>query len=259
MNGLMLHAGAAGVDRAVLQATITPPSTDTWHPIPHWRLLTEVEQTLSRNGLSIVTEHHGLTKDGLSYFGLMEVRNGDPDSSFGLMLGLRNDNAKRFPAGLVLGAKVFVCDNLSFSGEARIARKHTRFIVRDLPQLVHRAVSQLADLRRQQTTRFLTYKQAEITDAEAHDLIVRAYDARVVPVTMIPGVLAEYREPRHHEFREGGKTLWRLLNSFTEHLKGSNIDLLPRRTQALQSVLDLHCGLLLEAPKPEQTAETQAM
>jgi hypothetical protein len=28
---------------------------------------------------------------------------------------------------------VFVCDNLAFSGEIKIARKHTRFIVRDLP------------------------------------------------------------------------------------------------------------------------------
>ena len=50
------------------------------------------------------------------------------------VLGLRNSHDKTFPAGIVAGASVFVCDNLSFSGEIKFARKHTRFIVRDLPQ-----------------------------------------------------------------------------------------------------------------------------
>ena len=250
MNGLMLHTGAGNVDRTQLQATPTPAATATWQPIPHWQLLTEVEQTLGRNQLEIVTENHGLTKDGARYFGLMQVRASgqDDDSNFGLMLGLRNSHDMVFPAGLVLGARVFVCDNLSFTGEARIARKHTRYIMRDLPQLVHRAVSQLSDLRRQQTTRFLTYQQTEVTDNEAHDLVIRALDARVIPVTRIPEVLTEWREPRHQEFREGGKTLWRLLNGFTEILKATNLDLLPRRTQVLQSVLDLHCNLLFDKP-----------
>jgi hypothetical protein len=34
------------------------------------------------------------------------------------VLGLRNSHDKRFPAGLVGGSAVFVCDNLAFSGEA---------------------------------------------------------------------------------------------------------------------------------------------
>ena len=52
-----------------------------------------------------------------------------------------------YPAGLVLGAAVFVCDNLSFSGEVKLARKHTSMIERDLPGLVGRAVGLLGDLR----------------------------------------------------------------------------------------------------------------
>ncbi|MGV3661435.1 MAG: hypothetical protein ACO1TE_14700 [Prosthecobacter sp.] len=43
---------------------------------------------------------------------------------------------KTFPAGIVFG-----CDNLSFSGEIKFARNHSRFIVRDLPQLVGRLMS----------------------------------------------------------------------------------------------------------------------
>jgi hypothetical protein len=40
-----------------------------------------------------------------------------------------------------------VCDNLSFSGEVRLARKHTSRIEADLPALVNRAVGQLGELR----------------------------------------------------------------------------------------------------------------
>src|SRR5205823_2730797 len=119
-----------------------------------------------------------------------------------------------------------------------------------LPQLVERAVGRLADLRDRQQHRFAAYKAHELSDRGAHDLIVRALDARVVPVTKIPDVLAEWREPRHPEFRQG-KTGWRLFNAFTEVLKG-NLDLLPKRTQALHGLLDTACGLVL----PGAAAET---
>src|SRR5262249_47496177 len=149
------------------------------------------------------------------------------------------------PAALVLGASVFVCDNLSFSGEVKLARKHTAHIERDLPQLVDRAVGLLGGLRQTQEQRFATYQGHEITDGQAHDLIIQALDARVVPVTKVPDVLTEWREPRHPEFCEG-RTAWRLFNAFTEILKG-NLGELPRRTQALHGLMDAACGLRRDA------------
>jgi hypothetical protein len=89
--------------------------------------------------------------------------------------------------------------------------------------------------------RFAAYKGKELADSAAHDLLVQALDARVLPVTHLPNVLREWREPRHSEFR-AGKTAWRLFNAFTEALKG-NLDALPRRTQALHGLLDGACGL----------------
>ena len=80
-----------------------------------------------------------------------------------------------------------------------------------------------------------------LVDSAAHDLLVQALDARVLPVTRLPDVLREWRQPRHAEFR-AYKTAWRLFNAFTEALKG-NLDALPRRTQALHGLLDAACGL----------------
>ena len=59
-------------------------------------------------------------------FGLLEVANCQQTEDYAYVLGLRNSHDKRFPAGLAVGASVFVCDNLSFSGEIKIGRKHTR-------------------------------------------------------------------------------------------------------------------------------------
>ncbi len=80
-------------------------------------------------------------------------------------------------------------------------------------------------------------------DVQAHDLVVRAVDARVVPMRQILDVLAEWRHPRHREFAEAGKTAWRLFNAFTEVIKGRALELLPRRTQTLHGLMDIACGL----------------
>ncbi len=238
---LCLHTGARSATREEVAVVATPPRTATWVPIPHGRLLAGVQASLERAGLSVVSEAHGLTRDGARYFGLLQVVNGHADGDFGLVVGLRNSHDKSFPAGLVVGASVFVCDNLSFSGEVKLARKHTVHVERDLPQLIEGAVGRLGDLRRAQEARFASYRQQELTDAAVHDLVIQALDSQVVPVTRIPDVLTEWRSPRHPEFCDG-KTAWRLFNAFTESLKG-NLDALPRRTQALHGLLDSVCGL----------------
>ena len=46
MLNLHLHCGARRVERDAVQAVSTPPPTSTWVPVPHDRLLHEVESTL---------------------------------------------------------------------------------------------------------------------------------------------------------------------------------------------------------------------
>jgi hypothetical protein len=250
---LCLHTGARAIEREHLAIVATPERTRTWVPIPHHQLLDTVQQTLAGAGLSVVSESHGLTKDGARYFGLLQVANGHNPEDFGLVVGVRNSHDQSFPAGLVCGAAVFVCDNLSFSGEVKLARKHTVHVERDLPGLVAKAVGRLTGQLDRQERRFIAYKAHEFTDKEVHDLLIRALDARALPVNRIPAALAEWRKPRHPEFAREGRTGWRLFNAVTESLKeGSYMDL-PRRTQALHGLLDLACGLTLR-PRPPCTA-----
>ena len=63
--------------------------------------------------------------------------------SYRYVLGVRNSNNKRFPAGLVMGVAPFVCDNLMFCGEVEVSRRHTKNIMSDLPARIKDRLDEL--------------------------------------------------------------------------------------------------------------------
>jgi len=237
---LLLHCGSDFVSRAELGRVPTPSSTRTWQPIPHFQILQEVINALPRYDMRVVSEAHGLTHDGNRFFGLLEIANGSSHPDYSRVIGIRNSHDKRFPAGLVLGNQVLVCDNLSFSGEIKVARKHTPMIVHDLPHLIDDAVCRIHCGWTEQDRRIERYREHRMSDPAVHDLTIHALDRGVICGSQVPKVLQEYREPRHEAFRP--RTLWSLFNTFTEVLKG-NLGLLPGRTQRLHMLCDAHAGL----------------
>ena len=82
-----------------------------------------------------------------------------------------------------------------------------------------------------------------IPDEKAHDLVVKALDAKVIGTDLIPAVLTEWRTPRHPEFTPGGKTAWRLFNAFTEAFKKCSIWNATRRGLVFQELFDRETGL----------------
>lgn len=246
---LMLHCGSSVVDREQVDAVETPQATDRWCPIPHKALVDMLEHRLDNYGLRAVQSAHALYKDGARYFGMFQVEpiggDGTPEESsqdFSMVFGLRNAHDKSFAAGLCLGSGVFVCDNLAFSAEVVIGRRHTVHIMRDLPRLVSTAVGQLFQARTDQAHRLEAYKQTEITDDQAAKLLLDAMDAKAINTTRVPKVWEQWKTPAHPEFAQD-KTAWRLLNGFTEVLKDSSLVDLPPRTTRLHGLLDAMCGL----------------
>jgi len=241
MTNLLLHCGSHAVERAALEMVATPAGTESWCPIPHLELVETVEEALTKNGLTLVNEAHGLTHDNARYFGLMEIANGVPSNpEYVKVLGLRNSHDKILPAGMVAGSQVLVCDNLAFSGEIQISRKHTVNIMRDLRGLVRQTIDRLLGAWHRQDQQILRYKETRLPDKAAHDLIIRSMDAGAFCAKRIPAILGEWREPKHQEFRP--RNVWSWFNAVTENLK-DNLPLLPRRTQALHAVCDQYVGV----------------
>jgi len=236
---LLLHCGSTAVERQELTRVELPPATATWCPVPHSEILRSVEASLRYHHMKVLGEAHGLSHNGERYFGLLEVAAeiSDPESSW--VVGIRNSHDKRFSAGIVAGAQVLVCDNLSFSGEICFARKHTRNIFRDLPMIIRAAVERLPQFWSHHHRRTLCYREHVLTDHQVHDLAIRAVDHEVCPITMVPKVLEHWREPSYGDFAE--RTAWTLQNAFTEALKG-NLPLLPARSHRLHQLLDAQTG-----------------
>ena len=242
---LLLHCGASKVSRAQVFETITPNPTETWQPIAHGRLLHQVERAIGGGNLQVVEEAFALSADHARFFGLLQVSRVEEDSSeYAFVVGLRNSHDRRFTASLAVGAQVFCCDNLSFSGEIVVARKHTTFIERDLPSVAARAIGQLSAQWGNQDQRFAAYKATGIKDATAHDLIVRLLDVQAIRTTQIPYILKEWRHPRHEEFAD--RNAWSFFNAITQANidTGAGIWKTPARTQALHAILDQEAGVL---------------
>lgn len=245
---LCLHAGAAATTIDQVSAVDTPSAVDRWCPIPHIALYNQVVSALGQMNMRVVNEQHALGRNGLRYFAILQIANCKTVSEdYSYVLGLRNSHDKCFPAGLVVGSGVFVCDNLAFSGEISIARKHTTNIMRDLPVLTGRAVGQLSEKWMDMNTRFEAYKTKELVDAQVHDIAIRALDVGAATPQQIPHIINEWRNPRHPEFSTCGKTAWRLFNAFTEIHKETGVFVLPKRTQSLHALIDAECGIVGKA------------
>ena len=144
-TNLILHCGARSINRDELSTIVCPPPTKTWHPISHSHLVTEVERSLTASNMRIVNETFGVTEDGARMFGLLQVANGQEDTKdHAYVIGLRGATDKSLSRGVAVGANVFVCDNLSFSGEIEMHRRQTKNILDDLPLMIDAAIGQLS-------------------------------------------------------------------------------------------------------------------
>jgi len=240
---LCLHAGGSEVAFADLMNVRTPSATDTWHPIPHHDLVNRVRVGLNNANLEIVKETHALAKEGNRYFGIFQIaKQGMQASDYSLVMGLRNSHDKTFPAGITAGSGVFVCDNLAFSGEVKLARKHTINLNRDLPGKISEGIGRLGQLWVNNERRFDAYKNTRLDDSkDVHDLLIRAIDCEACTVTQVKHILDEYRKPSHEEFQT--PSVWRLFNAFTEKYKG-NLEALAPRSIKLHGLLDAYCGII---------------
>lgn len=234
--GMMLHVNAGLVERDAVRALPTPPPTATHFPLPHISLVDMVKFSLNYFGHDVVDEHHALTEDGDSYFGLLTLRT--RDGQYGDVVGLRNNHTKKFPAGISFGSRTFVCDNLAFSGDTVVNRRHTKKLRQELPSIVAGIVEPLRQKRERQHDQFELYQATELNDNDVDHLIMSLYRQGAINVTRIADVLGAYENP---PFEWGEKrSAWRLFQATTCALEG-RIAENPAATAKLHAVIDGHC------------------
>ena len=236
------------VDYDLVKAVPTPPveyrkkenangeRNVSYQPIAHHELVERTKGFLGDNGFTIQDEVHSLARDNNHYFGLFSVDHPNrAESDRGCVVGLRNSHDKTFPAGLCAGDAPFVCDNLIFTNTIKLARRHTRNILQDLNFTINRALGKLFGFWHGQDNRIEAYKNFEIGNAQANDIVIRAAKAGALPKSKIMDVVNQWESSDHPEFWD--RSVNSLYNAFTEVYKG-NLVQLPNRSDALHSVLD---------------------
>ncbi len=212
-SALVLHRGGWEATKADLASVPVPDPTPSYHPVPYGRFVEEVELHVPRFGLTIQSEQFALAREGCQMFGVLTCTNGHDAGDYALAIGLRNSYDRSLSVGLVAGTRVFCCDNLAFSGEVQMHRKHTANVFRDLPDLVYQMLSRVAVLKARTDEEISAMKILPVTQERAHHLMVMAVQANALPASWLPRVIDAWEEPRHEEFRS--RTVWSLLNALT--------------------------------------------
>ena len=249
----MLILAKNKVDSEQLANVVTPAATDTHTPIGHALLAERTRNVIAKAGLEITQEEHAIARGGLRYFGGFALKgeaiDGDDRK---LVLGLRNAHDKSFAASVCIGNQMMVCENLCFSSDVKLARRHTVNILRDLNTVLSSAVSRVTSHWVDMGNRIASYKESEISKEAASDLVVDLAEMGAFPARSVYKAVQEFRNPRHEEFKGG--TLWTLYNGVTEHLKGGDLTKLPQRTMTTQAVFDRLAGHRPKIVEAEQVA-----
>lgn len=284
---MSLVLGSKTVSRTEVREVVTPEQTGSHFPIPHsverfmdigmieapTGLLEMVEQGLIDAGFNVEDESHVLARDGQRYFGGLRITREDLASKERQMVcGIRNSHDKAFASAICIGSQMMVCSNLCFSSEKVLARKHTKFILRDLPDVINKVIASLLAEWHSMEERIDAYKQVFLTHEQAALLFNVLAEKKALPesktykafkVWLDPSIAAkgminliDFTDDFDNFDQEAydnailekgsdlrsafgcGNSLWGVYNAITEILKGGNAQELPNRTMKMQVILD---------------------
>jgi len=216
---LVIHTqGADYAQLDDLRNVPLPAETESYTPVSHYDLavnLAEIGRELLKD-YTFCKAQYGLARHGNQLFGVHMYQNGSAE--MGLSVGFRNSYDKSMSVGICIGASVFVCDNLAFTGEITVMRKHTVNVWSDLEEMMITTVykSQHNFLRIVEDARRM--KTVAISNEQAFALMGRLFGHNVMTPRLLPVFRREWLKPQYPDFEP--RNLWSLYNAGTEALKG---------------------------------------
>ena len=207
------------VTREALRVLPEVVGTDSFKPVAHIELIETLEKELNRRSIQIIREQFAISKNGMKLFGTMDLTlNGI--EGMAAALGFRTANNRTMALQGVAGMRVFVCDNMSMSGETIVLkRRHTSGL--NLLDEVVEALNLYETHYRKLKTEIGDLQNYTITDSGAKILMADIFAKQIMPVRFLPVVYEVYfdkylnsDEPKYAAFRD--RSAWNLLNAFTE-------------------------------------------
>ena len=213
---LVAHCGSNKITREELALVPTPDATATHQPVPHHRIVEALLETLGFRHLNVVRDEYAVSENGMKMFGVLDLET--EWSGVRFSIGVRNANDKSMRLALTVGYRVFVCDNMAFSGDfSPVLHKHTRRL--DLVDMISVGVDKIQRNFEPLGRQIEEWRRRELTTERAKLAIYGAFveGKLTAPRHLLPVVHTHYFEPEHEEFKP--RTLWSLSNAFTSAFK----------------------------------------
>ena len=169
------------VSEAVVLAEPRPDFTATWHPFSHGMILETVGSAVAEAGFAIERKEYSI-KPGAEMFAVWEVNRQDKRGELRFAIGIRNSINKKMAVGLCAGERVFVCDNMIFSSDFVLFRKHTGLL--DADELTLMARDAFAAVTQKWDSLYAWHesmKEIEISTAQASLLCAAAMRRGIIP------------------------------------------------------------------------------
>lgn len=219
-GSLLMHTpGSHRVSLDTLRSFPDPVALGPRHkPIPHHVLVDELQDQVTGRGWMVRKRDLGVARKGHALFGVMDLLGPETNDDTGTTLGFRSSTNSAFAIRGVAGARVFVCDNLCFSGDEFVMR-HKLTTLLNLPALVSGALDKftLQNVRLQDD--ISTLRQLSLSDTRAKVRIFEAFDAGTLPLHLFDDVSRHYFRPTDAEPDCQPRTAWGLHNAFTRSIK----------------------------------------
>src|SRR5947209_11538363 len=176
---LVCHRGAREVSREELSSVPCPVAVGRWRPVAHADVLARAEQSLIDAGYGVERMNLALSQDKARFFGTLTLRAPLADG-VNLAVGIRSSIDKSLSLQWCCGSRVFVCDNLAFTSETVISRKHTTFGIERYHEAIANVVSGLEDYREYEANRIRQMKHRLVSDEQAESVLLRAFEVGII-------------------------------------------------------------------------------
>jgi len=217
MRGTLSHANSELVTREELMAIAPPVGSETWQPIAHGDLVLAIERQLRARGIEIAGEQYAVQRHGARLFAVLDLSLERTVETCAAM-GIRTANDRSMALEIAVGVKVFVCDNLAFSGDLiALRRRHTTGF--DLDADIARAMGRYQAHQLTLQQKIAAIQARLIGDDEAKALIFEVFRREILPIRHFKPVAEAYFNPRPEMTDCAPRTLWGLYNALSRAVR----------------------------------------
>jgi hypothetical protein len=205
------------MNREELFAVIVPEETDSYSPVSHESIITNVDKELKRKGIVITSETYNVGRFGEQLIGNMNIQYKE-HTDLGMRLAFRNSYDKSMSVAFVAGTHVWICGNGMIGGEIQFLRRHTGNVVHELREKIALTAEQLEEHFHKMLRHSKRMQEIQMSKRIISELSGRLFiEHELITATQLGVIKREIIAPTFDEFKD--ENLWSFYNYVTYSLK----------------------------------------